>query len=72
MYIFKNGDACPCCGKPLEGMSNESLALFSKLCLVAGLIDNDRVGFEIHDIDTGIFPPPDAGIYPPVKPITLS
>jgi hypothetical protein len=70
MYIFKNGDACPCCGRELIGMSDEALRLFSQLCHVAGIEAPDNLNLEIQDIDTTLIPPPDAGINPPVRPVS--
>lgn len=29
MYIYKNGDKCPCCGQELKGKSREWLLQFS-------------------------------------------
>lgn len=31
MYMFKNGDRCPCCGQTLEGKSQDWLQLFSQM-----------------------------------------
>lgn len=69
MKIYQNGDICPCCGRPLEEMSEEGLLLFSQLVHVAGLGEFEVKPPEVQPIDTGAFPPPDAGIFPPVKPI---
>lgn len=37
MYMFKNGDSCPCCGQILEGKSQDWLELFSQLVHVLAL-----------------------------------
>lgn len=37
MRVFKNGDACPCCGEPIEGRSEEWLELFSQTMFFMGL-----------------------------------
>lgn len=66
MYMYKNGDRCPCCGQQITGMSEEWLELFSQLCHVARL---EAFNLQIHDMDTGILKPPDAGINPPIKPV---
>ena len=37
---YKNGDACPCCGQPISGMSEAELEKFSVLA-AAVLLDLD-------------------------------
>lgn len=29
MYLYKNGDRCPCCGRVIEGKDSDWLQLFS-------------------------------------------
>lgn len=67
MYIFQNGDRCPCCGQELKDMSDRELEIFSVLMASHGIgpISVDLDGIE----PIPIVPPPDAGIFPPVKPI---
>ena len=36
MYIYKNGDPCPCCGQPLRGKSDAWLQEFSETCAFLG------------------------------------
>ena len=69
MYIYKNGARCPCCGTQITGMSVEWLELFSQLCHAARLEKLDGLDLQIQDIDTDLLKPPDAGIYPPIKPV---
>lgn len=39
---FKNGDACPCCGQPIRGMTQEQLDLFSvRIAAVGFALDLD-------------------------------
>lgn len=66
MKIYQNGDCCPCCGVPIEGKNAEWLELFSQLCNVLGLEELETP--DLQHIDTPDFPPPDAGLNPPVKP----
>lgn len=66
MKIYDNGDKCPCCGQTIQGMSAEALAIFSQLVHVAGMGEPDAPVLEIQDMDTGLLPPPDAGINPPI------
>ena len=42
MYIYKNGDRCPCCGQVLEGKSEDWLALFSLTVAVLEIPDPYR------------------------------
>ena len=35
IYRFKNGDACPCCGNPITGKTEEELEKLSILVFVA-------------------------------------
>ena len=69
MYIYKNGDACPCCGEILDGLSDLELQMFSVLMAshnIEPLPEEEEIDLEpISD-----FPPPDAGINPPIKPIS--
>lgn len=68
MYMFKNGDCCPCCGEILEGLSDLELQMFSVL-----MASHNIEPLPADDIDwepIPNFPPPDAGINPPVKPIS--
>lgn len=37
MYMFENGDRCPCCGQTLEGKSRDWLELFSQTVHALGL-----------------------------------
>lgn len=60
---FLNGDSCPCCGQKIQGKSREWLRLFGRLCDALGLEPEPE--FEPQDVD---FPPPDAGLHPPIKP----
>lgn len=69
MKKYQNGDLCPCCGQPLEGLSDECLDLFSKICALTGLSDLEEDDVVLSPIDTGPLKPPDAGLNPPVKPI---
>lgn len=64
--LFLNGDKCPCCGQKIQGKSREWLRLFGRLCEALGLEKDD--GIELQPIDTTDFPPPDAGLNPPVNP----
>ena len=68
MYRFQNGSKCPCCGEVLEGKSEEWLELFSQLVFSNNLspLEEDGNGLILEPISG--FPPPDAGIYPPVNP----
>lgn len=68
MEKFVNGDRCPCCGRPLEGMSEEWLEIFGQLCHASRLEKLEGFSLEIQDMDTTILKPPDAGINPPAKP----
>lgn len=38
MYIFKNGDKCPCCGSELKGKTEEELLIFSVTVAELGLL----------------------------------
>ena len=69
MHIYQNGERCPCCGQTLQNMTDRELELFSELLNACGIepIDTDEI--NIQPLDIGDFPPPDAGINPPVKPI---
>lgn len=68
MKFYQNGDKCPCCGAEIGGKSEDWLAVFSQLCNAAGLGElPESETPELKPIDG--FPPPDAGINPPVKPI---
>lgn len=69
MHEYQNGDRCPCCGQVIEGKNEDWLAVFSQLCNAAGLAHREEEVPELQPIAPGTFPPPDAGIYPPVKPI---
>ena len=69
MEIYKNGDRCPCCGEALHDMSERELELFSQLCHALGLEKPGARDLEREDIDTALLDPPDAGIYPPVRPV---
>lgn len=65
MELYENGDRCPCCGGKLEGKDAEWLRLFGRLCEVIGM----EKEFSLKPTDLDIpYPPPDAGIYPPIKP----
>lgn len=68
MHRFQNGSKCPCCGEVLEGKSEEWLELFSQLVFSNNLspLEEDDNGLVLEPISG--FPPPDAGIYPPVNP----
>lgn len=66
MEIYKNGDRCPCCGGEIEGKSEEWLELFSQFVNALGLEKYPEKELDLEPID--FQPPPDAGIYPPVKP----
>lgn len=41
MKEYKNGDRCPCCGKKIEGRSDEWLELFSSTMYFLGLSEYD-------------------------------
>ena len=69
MHEYQNGDRCPCCGQTIEGKSEDWLAVFSQLCNAAGLAYREEEAPDLQPIAPGTFPPPDAGIFPPVKPI---
>lgn len=66
MKIYQNGDRCPCCGKKIDGMSAEWLEVFSQLCHATRMEELETVHLE--PIGKPDFPPPDAGINPPVNP----
>lgn len=63
--MYLNGDRCPCCGQEIEGKSREWLRLFGRLCEALGLEPDRDLVDELSEAE---FPPPDAGINPPVKP----
>lgn len=69
MHIYMNGDRCPCCGQTIQDLSDGELIMFSQLCHVLRLEPLDEDVINIQPLDTSDFPPPDAGINPPVKPI---
>jgi len=64
MYIYKTSDICPCCGQPLPEMSERELFLLSELLSSHNIEPVPELQY-IEPID---FPPPDAGLNPPVKP----
>ena len=64
MYVIQNGSKCPCCGEILEGKSEEWL---NALTLLLNSLHLEEV--ELKPVDG--FPPPDAGLNPPVKPISF-
>lgn len=68
MYKFQNGSKCPCCGGVIEEKSQEWLDLFSQLMSSKHL---EPIEEEIVLEPVSGFPPPDAGINPPIKPISL-
>ena len=67
MYIYQNGNRCPCCGEQLHDMTERELEMFSELCAVTGMEPLPEKALDLEPIH--IKPPPDAGIYPPVKPV---
>lgn len=46
MKIYKNGDRCPCCGRVIEGKSEDWLELFSSTIYFMGLSEPDPVAAE--------------------------
>lgn len=62
---FLNGDRCPCCGQKIQNKNREWLRLFGRLCEALGLEPEPDLVDELSEAE---FPPPDAGINPPVKP----
>ena len=68
MTRYQNGDRCPCCGGVIEGKTEEWLEVFSQLCHATGLEVLEEPTFTPQPLDPIDFPPPDAGINPPVKP----
>lgn len=67
MYIYQNNNLCPCCGHELQDMSERELYLFS-LLLASHNIEPMSEFELIEGPDPIDFPPPDAGLNPPVKP----
>ena len=63
---FANGDRCPCCGAKIQNKNKEWLRLFGRLCEALGLEKEEEIVLE--PISTPDFPPPDAGLNPPVNP----
>ena len=63
---FANGDKCPCCGAKIQNKNKEWLRLFGRLCDALGLEKEEEIVLE--PISTPDFPPPDAGLNPPVNP----
>ena len=47
--LYKTGDPCPCCGRPIKWTDPEDLKMFSLLCHVAGLVDENIPEVEIGD-----------------------
>lgn len=64
--MFQNGDTCPCCGQKIQGKNSEWLRLFGRLCDALGLEKDEAI--TLSPIDITDFPPPDAGLNPPVNP----
>ena len=56
---YKNGDACPCCGRPISGMSEAELVKISVLAAAvmlelhpgAALADYGEDPMEVHPSD---------------------
>lgn len=67
MHKFQNGSKCPCCGEILKDKSEEWLMLFSQLVFSNHLSVLDEEDEIVLEPVSG-FPPPDAGINPPIKP----
>lgn len=65
MQEYRNGDRCPCCGGELSGKDAAWLRLFGRLCEALGLEKEEVFAPEHQEVP---FPPPDAGIHPPMKP----
>ncbi len=66
--VFMNGDKCPCCGGTIADKDTEWLRLFGRLCEALGLEKEEVEESELEPISTPDFPPPDAGLNPPVRP----
>lgn len=64
MYIYKNGDICPCCGNEIKDMTGRELELFSQLLNSCRIEPLPEIELEPVDFQR----PPDAGLNPPVNP----
>ena len=68
MYVYQNGDRCPCCGERLHDKSSEWLELFSLTTSILGL--EPLPVPEIQPADWNR--PPDAGLQPVNPPQPMS
>lgn len=68
MYIYKNGDRCPCCGEKLHDKSPEWLELFSRTVEILGLEPLPEPEIQPADWNR----PPDAGLQPVNPPQPMS
>lgn len=49
VYVYRNGDRCPCCGTVLQDKSREWLLEFSALCHTLGLEPREDRPVEIPE-----------------------
>lgn len=47
--LYKTGDPCPCCGQPIKWTDEHDLKMFSVLCRLIGLNDEN-----IPEVDIGV------------------